>query len=310
MTTLYVLNGPAKGRSFALRQGASFVGRSLDNDIRIEDKTLSRKHLRILRRGNRLFLTDLKSRNGTFYASEFLDPGISVEIEEGSPVALGMTVICIGEGCEQELIPFPDPHGLADSGEDGKKAGLDRREKSDEKKIRLLSNLSDFLKANAGVEETLEKVIGQLFHYLKRVDRAAFVLIDPESSKVTKVIPKGKKKPDSLRPPYCQAVVTQVVETGIPFVVSNMQTEDETSLVNTLKVLRIESVMCVPLICRSKILGVIYVDSIERPYGFRRDDYLLFMDLSQRIAVALEHARVASDLMAIADTLSPDDEEE
>ncbi len=81
MTTLFVLNGPAKGRSFPLRQGAIFLGRSLDNDIRIEDKTLSRKHLRILKKGDRLFITDLKSRNGTFYGSGFLNPGISVEIE-------------------------------------------------------------------------------------------------------------------------------------------------------------------------------------------------------------------------------------
>jgi len=286
------------------------LGRSLDNDIRIEDKTLSRKHLRILKKDNRLFITDLKSRNGTFYGSDFLQPGISIEIEEGSPIAVGMTVICIGDGCEQELVPFPEPQGLSDRGEDEKKGAIERREKSDEKRTRLLSNLSDFLKATAGVEETLEKIIGQVFHYLKRVDRASFVLVDPGTGKTTKVISKSTRKSDKSGPPYCPDVVIQVVETGMPYVLSNVQTEDKTSLVNTLKVLKIESVMCVPLICRSKILGVIYVDSIERPYGFRRDDYLLFMDLSQRIAVALEHARVASDLMAIADTLSPDDEEE
>jgi len=310
MTTLYLLNGPAKGRSFKLREGALFLGRSMDNDIQIEDKTLSRKHLRILRRGNRLFITDLKSRNGTFYGGYFLQPGMSIEIEEGSPIAVGMTVICIGEGCEQELVPFPDPHGLADREEDKNKGAVERRDKSDEKRTRLLSNLSDFFRANDSVEETLERIIGQVFHYLKRVDRAAFVLFDPEDHKATKVISKSKRKSDTSGTPYCPAVVMQVVETGMPFVVSNVQTETDTSLVNTLKVLKIESVMCVPLICRSKILGVIYVDSLERPYGFRREDYLLFMDLSQRIAVALEHARVASDLMAIADALSPDDEEE
>jgi len=310
MTTLYVLNGPAKGKSFKLRQGALFLGRSLDNDIQINDKTLSRKHLRVMKKGDHLFLTDLKSRNGTFYGSDFLKPGISVEIEEGSPIAVGMTVICIGEGCERELVPYPDPKGLADTGKEEKEGAAERREKSDEKRTRLLSNLSDFLKANAGVEETLEKIIGQVFHYLKRVDRASFVLIAPDSTEITKAISKSTRKSDTTGLPYCPAVVRKVVETGMPFVVSDAQTENETSLVNTLKVLKIESVMCVPLICRSKILGVIYVDSLERPYGFRRDDYLLFMDLSQRIAVALEHARVASDLMAIADTLSPDEEEE
>ena len=48
MAYLYVLNGPAKGRSYRLREGENYIGRAIDNDIRIEDKTLSRKHARIL----------------------------------------------------------------------------------------------------------------------------------------------------------------------------------------------------------------------------------------------------------------------
>jgi len=51
---------------FVQNSGTSFVGRAFDNDIRIEDKTVSRKHLKIARRGNKYFITDLKNRNGPF----------------------------------------------------------------------------------------------------------------------------------------------------------------------------------------------------------------------------------------------------
>jgi GAF domain-containing protein len=49
-------------------------------------------------------------------------------------------------------------------------------------------------------------------------------------------------------------------------------------------------------------MGVLYVDSLERPFGFRREDLSLFVDLCQRTALAVEHERLAFEL-AIADDL-------
>jgi GAF domain-containing protein len=49
------------------------------------------------------------------------------------------------------------------------------------------------------------------------------------------------------------------------------------------------------------------VDSLERPYGFRREDLLLFMDLSQRVAIALENIRMVSELSSIAGSLTNGD---
>ena len=106
---------------------------------------------------------------------------------------------------------------------------------------------------------------------------------------------------------YCRDVIIQVVKTRRPIVVLDVETEGPSKLVDTLKVLKILSVMCVPLIYRSQILGAIYVDSLERPYGFRRDDLLLFMDLSQRVAIALENIRMVSELSSVADSLASDD---
>jgi GAF domain-containing protein len=103
---------------------------------------------------------------------------------------------------------------------------------------------------------------------------------------------------------YCREVIVQVIKTRRPIVVSNVETEQPSKLVDTLKVLKILSVMCVPLIYRSRVLGAIYVDSLERPCGFRRDDLLLFMDLSQRVAIALENIRIVSELSSVADSLS------
>jgi GAF domain-containing protein len=54
----------------------------------------------------------------------------------------------------------------------------------------------------------------------------------------------------------------------------------------------------------SQIIGAVYFDSLERPYGFRGEDLSLFMDLSHWTALAIETAQLTSELTDIADSLS------
>jgi pSer/pThr/pTyr-binding forkhead associated (FHA) protein len=304
---LYLLNGPKRGESYRLIQGTNYVGRSMDNDVRMEDSTVSRKHLRIFRDNDKCFITDLKSRNGTFYRGSFVTPGASVEVQEGFPIALGMAVVCVGESCADEIMPFPEMLGLTmESKEDGK-TGADRRRRPNQKRMEFVLKLADVFRENLSIRETQEKILRHILHFLKRIDRASFVLIYPETLETRLVTSRSKKSQGHESVTYCREVITQVIKTRRPLVVSNVETEEQSNLVNTLKVLKILSVMCVPLIYRSQVLGAIYVDSLERPYGFRRDDLLLFMDLSQRVAIALENIRVVSELSSIADSLTNGD---
>lgn len=306
MAKLYVLNGPSKGGIFTLREGDSFLGRSMDNDAVINDRTMSRKHLKVVKRGSSFFIMDLKSRNGTYYKGEFIKPGLEIQVEEGSPIALGMTVIGIGEGCEAEMMPLPEITGLMDKALSKTASLEERRVQASLKAVRFLNRLFDVLKENLPLEESLKGIIDHIFSFLTRIDRAAFALVDPDTRKITGVISKLRQKDNPGKPSFCVDVVKQVIETKRPFAVSNVETEEEKGLVDTLKVLKIQSVMCIPLIRRAKVFGVVYVDSLSRPYGFRWDDLLLFTEISQRIALVLENARYASELLAVADKLSSD----
>ena len=59
--------GPYDGRVFELLQAELAVGRAVDNDIVLDDPSLSRKHARIYRRGvAELEIEDLGSSNGSF----------------------------------------------------------------------------------------------------------------------------------------------------------------------------------------------------------------------------------------------------
>jgi len=108
---------------------------------------------------------------------------------------------------------------------------------------------------------------------------------------------------------FSEEVVQSVLEGGKPLIFSKGYTEAESGLVDTLKVQKIESVMCIPLINGSRIIGAMYVDSLKRPDGFRKDDLLTLLDIGQRIALAVETDRLASDLAQVAKSLIGDTED-
>jgi pSer/pThr/pTyr-binding forkhead associated (FHA) protein len=108
MTKLYVLDGPDRGKAFELEVDTIYIGRSPRGHIQLKDSYVSRRHLRIFRKGERYFVEDLNSKNGTSVAGEALSPGVELELKERTPIVIGVTVICLGEGCLEEIADLLD----------------------------------------------------------------------------------------------------------------------------------------------------------------------------------------------------------
>lgn len=295
MAKLHILNGPATGHSYKLIDGATYLGRSTDNDIRIEDKTVSRRHLRIVKKGSKYVVMDLKSRSGTFYNGTYLASGVEHEVKEAVPIAIGMSVICIGEEPGEEITPFLDSIEL--TRESGGQSGIFEvhRERTNQKKLELFYRVAATLSKRSPLDEVLKEILDHILELLSRIDRGAFILVDPDTETIAEVISKPYNLGDESTTLYCGDVVRRVIKDRRPVVISNAQSLQEDELADTLKVLKIESLICLPLIGGSQIMGVMYFDSRRRLYGFSREDVLLFKDLSRRIVCAIEKARIASD---------------
>jgi phosphoserine phosphatase RsbU/P len=308
MINLYILNGPEIGRSFELKEGESLLGRLPENDICIDDKTVSRRHLKIVVIEDRYFIMDLKSQNRTFYGGEYLVPGQEVEIVEGAPIAVGMTVIGLGEKCKDKIAPYMETATLIKRGSlNGGQFG-DRRKRTWQKRGDLQSGVTAILQRDLPLNRMLEEVLSHIFHHLKRLDRGAFVLVEPESLEIKESICRLSKPGRGEKASYSEKAVKVVVKAGKPVVYSKSYVEDRDGVVDTLKVLKIESVICLPLIGGSGVIGAMYLDSLKRPDGFRKHDLLDLMDIAQRIAVTVESDRFAADIFEVARNLGDDDE--
>jgi hypothetical protein len=295
MIVLHILNGPDRGESYELKMDSIHVGRSPDNDLQLKDILVSRRHLKISRKKKKYYVQDLKSTNGTFVGGEQIRSGIEYEVGEGLPIAIGISLICLGEKCSEKVLAFLDTFGRSE--EIGEKDTAFAKEKRlrPEKNIELFYKVSNVLMQSMDVDEIAEKMLGYLFDLFKRIDRGAIILVDNETGSIERVIPRLRKPSDATFMMYSRAVVDRVIREGKALLMPDTHGEDEADRSVSMELMKIRSVLCVPLICRSQINGVIYLDSIKTPYGFRKEDLSLVKALGIPAAVAIEQALLHSN---------------
>jgi 3',5'-cyclic-nucleotide phosphodiesterase len=287
MTTLYIIDGHDQRQTVEFSGDSLLVGRSAESDLQIKDRFVSRKHLRISRKGSKIFIKDLNSRNGTFLNGEPIHPGVEVELPKGVPVVMGMSVLCFGEGCAEEIQDFL---GVIDfSGLEPEEEGFaEDRPMTAQKNMELMLRVSDLLTRSTDLRDTLKEILNCVFELLVRIDRAAIILLDPNKGKVKEVIYRLREGVEDQR--FSTEVLDRVMQHKEAFMISDADTEEDEEVPETLKLLNIKSVMCVPLMNRERLHGVLYVDSITKPYGFREEDLHLLHAMSSPVAMAIENA--------------------
>lgn len=284
-----VTEGPdGKVRTHEIRSETLYVGRSANNDIQVPDGFVSRRHLKITRRGERFFVKDLFSKNGTFLNGESISAGVDYPLPDGVPVVFGMSVFCLGGGCSEKLLDFLGsvrPQAAVTAG----KAFTADRPSAAEKNRDLVCKIYDDLTQNLDLRERLRRVLDHVFEVFVRIDRMAVFLVDAETGQIAEAVSKVKEGLGPLQ--YSTEVVKRVLRRREALMISDAETEQsEEDLPETLKLLNINSVMCVPLVSQSKIWGLLYADSVTRPYGFTGEDLYLLHTLGAPLAEGIEKA--------------------
>jgi adenylate cyclase len=307
MTKLYIFGGPEKGRLYDLQGDIIGIGRSPENDIQIKDASVSRNHLKIIKRGDKFFIEDLDSRNGTLVNDIQIRSGEEFEVKEGIPITIGDIVInlvkeysvddedVIAPELSENDLAVLDSTDLAEEINDTTGALTRDRPMTPQKNVELVYKVASLLMQSLimddeDINQILEKILSNILNLLKRVDRGAFILLDTSTGEISDLIPIFKKSSSDHIKMYSQTIVDRVIREGKAVTMLDTRNEDEADLSDSIQIMRVRSVLCVPLISKSQIRGVIYVDSISRPHGFRREDLSLLTALSIPAALAIENA--------------------
>jgi hypothetical protein len=294
MIKLYVVDGTEEIQSFDFRKDTIHIGRSSDNDIKVKDEYVSRRHLKVFKRGGKYFLQDLGSSNGTFVNGLQVAPGEEVEVKEGATITVGMSLICLGETCLEQIIPFLE--SILDSEELTELSAISVQDRAltHKNNMELIYNVSNVLKSSMTLKEIMESILDYIFALLRRIDRGVIILIDKNSGQITEIFSRQNPNSEPAVSSYSKTIVDRVVREAKGLMMLDTYNEDSSNLSKSIKLMKIRSALCVPLISRGDIRGVIYLDSIGEPYGFRSEDLGLLTALSSAAAMAIENALLYS----------------
>lgn len=287
MTDRCLTRGPdGRVRTHEIRGETLYVGRSANNDLQVADGFVSRRHLKITRRGERFFIKDLFSKNGTFLNGELMNAGVDYPLPEGVPVIFGMSVFCLGEGCSEELLDLLGS-GHRPGADDAENGFPGDRPLTEDKNRELVYKIYEDMARNLDLREMLRRVLDHVFDVFVRIERGAIFLVDSETGRISEAVSKTKQGMAPMQ--YSKEVVKRVIQHRQAVMISDAEADQsEEDLPETLKLLNIKSVMCIPLVSRSKLKGLLYADSVTRPYGFRGEDLYLLSALGSPLAEVIE----------------------
>ncbi|MBX2850669.1 MAG: FHA domain-containing protein [Phycisphaeraceae bacterium] len=96
MLILIIAGGPDKGRIYELTDGDPIVLGREGDQVKLNDRKVSREHARLWSEGGQWYLKDLGSRHGTFRNHVELDKGQHAKLKDGDYLQIGNTVMVLG----------------------------------------------------------------------------------------------------------------------------------------------------------------------------------------------------------------------
>lgn len=113
MKSVYYVYQQVNGRNYRIEEGQEITfGRAFDNTVHIDDVSVSRHHAVIKWKKGLMYITDLKSTNGTFVNSEKVEDNFFYELNYMDEVKIGNVTFkvldeesVIGKNFEGQNVP-------------------------------------------------------------------------------------------------------------------------------------------------------------------------------------------------------------
>lgn len=295
-------------RLLPLPNGHATIGRTEDNSIHVLHGSLSRRHARLEREGERVVLVDLGSKNGTYVGEARVErhelrPGESFKCGEvlfklaAGPEPLTPTRVqplqtrflpeSMGELLEPERTQVFGSALKVRQGREGDTRAAD--------KLQVLLKVSQLLSSPSPIDELLERILQLVFQILE-VDRAALLLVEPGTGELRPRVARLASGGEPLGPFYSQNIVDYVRGQSVAALFADARQDPRLDGAESVVAQSIRASMCAPLKPRDEVMGVLYVDNLSRANGFTEEDLEFLAAFASQAAIALENSQLSQRL--------------
>lgn len=316
MLELILFPGRPEEARLPLADGTCTIGRAEDCTVSVPSASVSRQHARLELQGDRAWVTDLGSKNGTFVndarieRTAALAPGDRVRVGEvnlrlvlaapttppDAPVPVEPTLV--RRGAAELLssaieVPWGGPESLPTL--KGLRLPSPVAVRGAEEKLRLLLNVSQLLAAPAEAETIAQRVLELAFQLLE-ADRGAVLLFDARTHALVPRAARNEAPTETDEAPYSRHIIEWVRAQRAAGLFSNALVDFRLQGAHSVRAAAICSAMAAPLLFDDELLGVLYVDSKASPDRYGEADLEFLTAFANLAASALENARLRARL--------------
>jgi len=169
--------------------------------------------------------------------------------------------------------------------------------------IQTLLSISSSISSTLNLQELLRRIVDAVVE-ITDCDRG-FLMLSGEDGKLSFAIARSKSREELSEKDFeiSGSIVEKVAATGDPLFLSNVQAannfKDKRSIID----LNINTAICIPLIFKENLVGVLYADSKHISNNFSSSNLSIMKAFSGQAVVAIENARRHGELLLSKKTL-------
>jgi HD-GYP domain-containing protein (c-di-GMP phosphodiesterase class II) len=168
----------------------------------------------------------------------------------------------------------------------------------DSKHLATLLEVERTFNSSLDIDEVLNAVMDKVIELMK-AERGFIMLSESDNEKhlivrVARGIEKNTIRSDDFK--VSSNIINTVVTEKKPLLSSNAMDDPRFDAFGSVSLHSIRSILCVPMVSKERVVGVIYVDNRIKSGVFKKGDLQLLHAISYHAATAIENARLYGNL--------------
>lgn len=326
MFKLRVVNGPCEGLEVEVNQVVT-VGRGQNCVLFLPDPQVSRNHARVEMQGDACWLVDLGSHNGSYVNGIRVEQKRMLRV--GDLIRLGGTKIEVLGPQSNTTTPPPvieiddETEGIttaveraateltpptldiltrpdAPVGDFSLRSPEELRLASDRTLSTLAANARRFaimynvvraLQDSTDISQLLALMLDQVFKVIS-ADAGQVLLVDESTGELMPVLSVDRQgKPlEAVR--LSRTVMRKVFNSRMAIITTDAKSDPRLSQADSVIMYGMRSIMCVPMISKERVIGIVQVVNGRDFAAFNEDDLYLLTVIASFAAVCVENARL------------------
>ncbi len=311
MSRLIISSPDGKKGILELNRPVITVGRGEGNDLVLNDNSVSRFHAVIKRADDSVIIADRGSTNGVYVRGKRVTQ--ETPLSNGDVALIGRYELRFEQFDDRSImirkveIPSTLNHIIRGGAERALPAEKEKNRVSDRaladlieriKKLEhenyLLTVLYDAgqaLNAKLSVEDICEQVVSLAFR-IEGVERGFVMFFDEpgEVSRQSEVRYRDPARTGTQPIILSNSVLDLLCREMQPILIDDVSADERFSASDSIRISGLRSAMCAPLLGTNRLIGIVYVDNLEKASAFTQEELNVFALLASQAGAAIDNA--------------------